>query len=136
MSIAFLTLILGFLLGKSTSDRAHLIRDHLKRQNEADSVGSRCEYDFDKTAAELVSMARTEMMKNFKELYSDQHSTINNHIMDSFNQCLQLKNRTHTHQKVHETFEVFLKSFIDEEFTSFRTCIEGLKEVLRKINKN
>jgi hypothetical protein len=134
MSIAFLTLILGFLLGKSTSDRHHLMRDHLKRQNEADSIASRCKTDFDKTEAELMSIARTEMTKNFTDTYSEQYSTINNQIAESFNQCL--KNRTQAHQNLNESFEHFLRSFIDEESNFFYTCFDGLKPLLRKINKD
>lgn len=136
MSIAFLTMILGFLLGKSTSDRHHLIRDHLKRQNEADSIASQCPHDFDKTEAELMSIARTEMGKNFTEIYADQYAAFNNQIAESFTQCLQLRNRTQTHQDVNESFEHFLKSFLDEESRLFYSCFDNLKPVLRKINKD
>lgn len=129
MSIAFLTLILGFLLGKSTSDRHHLIREHNRRQNE---LILRSPQDIDKIEIALINSAKAKLSTVFEEYYLEQHLTINKQLKENLTQCID----STTFDTSQEDLEDFLRHLIREEYNSFIKCADNLIKFLQNIQRN
>jgi 2-methylisocitrate lyase-like PEP mutase family enzyme len=131
MSIAFLTLILGFLLGKSTSDRYHVIKDH-KRQTELLLRLSQGGNDIDKIEDALITMVRAKLLTNFKEYYSDHHFEVNNLMKNNFTSCMHTSLNFNTSQ---EDFEDFTRHLIREEQKSFIKCADNLNHFVQNLQE-
>lgn len=126
MSIAFLTLIIGFLLGKSTSDRHHAIKDN-RRQNELAHRSS--ENDIEKVENALILVAKSKLLTNFKEYYDNQPNDVNTKLKQNFTNCMDA-----TSVNIYQAnLEDFLSNLIREEFVSFITCADSLKKFLQDL---
>lgn len=129
MSIAFLTLILGFLLGKSTSDRFHAMRDQ-KRQSELLLRTSQSRSDVDKIEDALINIVVAKLSTNFKEFYSDHHSEVNDQMKQNFTNCMNTSFNTSQ-----EDFEDFSRHLIREEYNSLIKCTKILQVFVQNLQE-
>lgn len=126
MSIAFLTLILGFLLGKSTTERHQLIREHNKRLL---TTTVHRDSDIDNIENALITIVRAKLSTNFNEYYSDHHLMINSEMKQSFTNCIAATS-FNTSQ---DDLEDFTRHLVREEFNSFMMCADNLIKFLQNI---
>lgn len=125
MSIAFLMMILGFLLGKSTSDRHHSVREHLRQQNEVNRQD-----DIVKIENALVDFAAFKTPTNVKTFYNENYDDFQEHIKEHFVQCLDTSYQNTTV----DSLEEFVKYFVREEYKNFKLCAYNLKDFLSDVH--
>lgn len=128
MSIAFLSLIGGFLLGKSTSDRYHLIREH-KRQNELLQRASLADSDIDDIEARLSGIVRAKLSTNFKDYYAEQYLLVNSQLQQNFTGCIA----DTAFNASRDDLEEFSRHLIRDQYNSFIKCADILKTFLQDI---
>lgn len=125
LSIGFITLILGFLLGKSTADRHHALKDHKRLQNSRSSLGGT---DIEKIEHALLSVASAKLLSTtFNEYYSSNTSTVNNQLKNHFTNCIQSTFLNASQ----DNLEIFLSHLLNEEYRSFIKCSDDLKTFLQ-----
>lgn len=130
LSIGFITLILGFLLGKSTSERHFALKEHTRLQKELLHRSSLGENEAEKIENALLSLAKVKLSStNFKEYYNDQPTIINNQLKQNFTNCIS----SATFNTSQENLETFLSHLIQEEYNSFLKCSDDLKTFLQNI---
>lgn len=130
MSIAFLTLILGFLLGKSTSDRFHHFKEHNKRLSDEllhrESPGAS---EMERIENAFAGIVRAKLLTNFNEYYSDSNQVVNNQIKQNFTSCIASTSFNTSLLDLEE----FTKHLIREEYNSFIKCADVLKQFVQNI---
>lgn len=82
MSLAFVALIAGFLLGKSTSDQ-----HHLRKTNEMNSELTFSEHCFDKLKNAMAKASQEHTSTKLLELYSDNFDV--NSQLQNFTVCME-----------------------------------------------
>lgn len=118
----------GFLLGKFTSDRHHLVREKVRIQNEVKPMN---EID---NVYKLFD-ASTKLSPIFQETYLNNYEQINDQFKINFTSCLSNSlSNTNTNTSGSHLGE-FLKSLIKNEFDNFISCskkvnlyLDNLKE--------
>lgn len=128
LSIAFLMLIVGFLLGKSTSDRHHSLKVH-NRHNVSFNGMFKEDERMKKIEQDLKDIAKEKLMAGFKEIYSDQYLLINNQLKDRFQSCINSTN----FDTSGEDLEGILVDLITVQHESFIKCIDDLEKFLKNI---
>lgn len=126
MSIAFLTLIAGFLLGKSTSDRYHLMKEH-RRQTEL--LHRQSIADIDQIELAISNIVKAKLTTNFKDYYADQYQLVNSQLKQNFSNCIA----DTTLNTSLDDFNEFSRHLIREEYNSFIKCADILKTFLQDI---
>lgn len=129
MSIAFLCLILGFLLGKSTSDRHHLLREQKRVSEELSNRAKSSELD--KIENALISTVRTKLSTNFDDFYSNQSTEVNTQLKQNFTLCIT--NTSSFEIQSQDNLEDFTKQLIREGFNSFIKCANTLRKFLENL---
>lgn len=125
MSVAFLTLVLGFLFGKSTSDRHHLIRENNRKQNGLLLEKS----DIDKIEASLLVAANAKMSTSFNESYSERYQEINTLLQQHWLDCIGMPTFNTTIDELGD----FVKQIVRQEYNNFINCSESLNLFLQGI---
>lgn len=131
MSIAFITLIFGFLLGKFTSDRNYIIKEKHKHQQEVTSRPSQSsQNDMDKLISSVIDAAREKLTtnSNFKEEYlkGEGAKKIVSSLGNNFTTCLS----EFRFDSEEEDLEDFLRHLLKKYYDSFENCVKELRTIL------
>jgi hypothetical protein len=129
MSIAFVTLIFGFLLGKFTSDRNHLIKENYRRQAEITHRPVVMQNEVDKIINSVIEAARRKLSTNFKEQYYKEHEGANQYttmLSHNFTECIgEIK-----YESEEEDLEDFIKHMLRNYYDLFVKCARDLRKIL------
>lgn len=134
MSIAFITLIFGFLLGKFTADRNHIIRDNHKRQNEIAHRPAVMQSEIDKVINSVIDAAKIKQLTNLKEHYSKETNNDEEGAKrylkffgENFTSCL----REVTYENhIDKNLEDFMSSLLRNYYNVYLKCARELRGVL------
>lgn len=120
MSIAFITLIFGFLLGKFTSDRNHIIKENYKRQHDTHKTVI-AQNEVDKLINSVIDAAKTN--------YKDHTEGTKNakYFERNFTNCL-IDDNSHDH--LDEDFDDFLSHFLRHYYDMYLKCANDLRKTL------
>lgn len=129
MSIAFLTLIAGFLLGKSTSDRYHLMKEHRRQTELLHRPPSSADSDIDRIELAFSVVVKAKLTTNFKDYYADQYQLVNSQLKQKFSNCTADTTLNTSLDDLNE----FSRHLIREEYNSFIKCADILKTFLHDI---
>ncbi|KAG5683622.1 hypothetical protein PVAND_012895 [Polypedilum vanderplanki] len=129
MSIAFIALIFGFLLGKFTSDRNHIIKE--KRPTIHKPLVM--ENEIEKVINTVVRAARIREMTNYKEQHSkeeeendDDAKSFLSFYRTNFTNCLS----DVTNDNLDDTLEDFLHNLLTEHYKIYLKCARELENIL------
>lgn len=130
MSIAFITLIFGFLLGKFTSDRNHLIKENYRRQHDVTYRPQVTISEVDKLINNVVDTAREKLTSDssFKEQYFKEEGAkkIVTTLRTNFTSCLS----KFTVDVDEEDLEDFLRHILRNSYNLYLTCANNLRNIL------
>lgn len=130
MSIAFITLILGFLLGKFTSDRNHLIKENYKRQQEVNYRPQATQNEVDLLINSVIDAVREKLSTSstFKEqlLKEEGGKKIAASLGRNFTSCLN----EFAFESEEEDLEDFLKHLLRTSYNFYVKCAKELKSIL------
>jgi hypothetical protein len=131
MSIAFITLIFGFLLGKFTSDRNHLIKENYRRMHDTKPPQN----EVDKLINSLSEVAKNfnveQFSKDHNKNYDSEATAINMHkiMHNNFTNCLSDVNYEQLSETI-EDLDDFLKHMLRNYYENFKKCVTNLRKVL------
>lgn len=130
MSVAFITLIFGFLLGKFTSDRNHLIKENYKRQHDVTYRPQVTLSEVDKLINNVLDSAREKLStdSSFKEQYFNEEGAkkIVSTLRNNFTNCLS----EFTIDVEEEDLEDFLRHILRNSYNLFLKCANDLRIIL------
>lgn len=130
MSIAFITLIFGFLLGKFTSDRNHFIKEsNYKRQQEVTHRPQITQNEVDILISSVINAAQEKLSTNsFKEQYFKEDGAKNfvSSLGGNFTTCLNEFSFDHNE----EDLEDFLKHLLENSYKLYVKCVKELRSNL------
>lgn len=130
MSVAFIALILGFLLGKFTSDRNQLIKENYKRQHDVTYRPQVTLSEVDKLINSVIETAREKLStdSNFKEQYFMEEGAkkIVTTLRTNFTGCLS----EFSIDLEEEDLEDFLRHILKNSYNLFLKCANELKVIL------
>lgn len=121
----------GFLLGKFTSDRHHLVREKVRIQNEVKSIN-----EIENVYKLFVaSTSSSKLLPEFQETYLINYEQINDQFKVNFTSCLTNSfSNTETNTSSSNLRE-FLKSLIKNEFDNFISCSKKVNLYLDNLNR-
>lgn len=130
MSVAFIALIFGFLLGKFTSDRNHLIKENFKRQHDVTYRPQVTLSEVDKLINSVLESAREKLStdSSFKEQYFKDEgakkivSTLRSNFTSCFNEI--------TTEPEDEDLEDFLRHILRNSYNLYLKCANDLRIIL------
>jgi hypothetical protein len=129
MSVAFITLIFGFLLGKFTSDRNHLIKENYKRQHEV-TYRPQTINEVDKLISSVIDAAREKLSggSDFKEQYFKEEGAkrVVSALGKNFTTCLT----EFSFDVEEEDLEDFLKHILRNYYNLYLKCANDLRTIL------
>jgi hypothetical protein len=129
MSVAFITLIFGFLLGKFTSDRNHLIKENYKRQHEVTDRPQTVN-EVDKLISSVIDAARERMSTSseFKEQYFKDEGAkkVVSALGKNFTTCF----KEFLIDDDEEDLEDFLKHILRNYYNLYLKCANELRSIL------
>lgn len=130
MSIAFITLIFGFLLGKFTSDRNHIIKENLKRQQELSHKTVVAQSEVDRLIDSVIEAAQFKLTTNFKEQYLSEHgaSKYHNYLEQNFTSCINGVSRDTSQDDLAD----FLNNLLRNYYKIYIKCSKELRNILLK----
>lgn len=129
MSVAFITLIFGFLLGKFTSDRNQLIKENFKRQHDV-THRPQVITEVDKLINNVLDTAREKLSSDnsFKEQYLKDEGAkqIVSTLRNNFTNCLS----EFTVDSDKEDLEDFLRHILRNSYNLYLKCANGLNKLI------
>jgi hypothetical protein len=130
MSVAFITLIFGFLLGKFTSDRNQLIKENYKRQHDVTYRPQVTVSEVDKLIKNVLEAAREKLStdNSFKEQYFKDGGAkkILSTLRSNFTSCLS----EFAIDFEEEDLEDFLRHILRNSYNLYLKCANDLRNTL------
>lgn len=129
MSIAFITLIFGFLLGKFTSDRNHLIKENHRRQNEMTHRTIVSQSEVDRVIDSVREAAQFKLTTNFEDqsVDSDQGaSKYFTYLGRNFTTCINHV----TYDTSKDDLTDFLDNLLRNHYKIYLKCSRDLQKIL------
>lgn len=130
MSVAFIALIFGFLLGKFTSDRNHLIKENYKRQHDVTHRPQMTFSEVDKLINSVIETAREKLSTDisFKEQYFKDEGAkkIVTTLRSNFTSCL----KEFSADSEEEDLEDFLRQILRSSYNLYLKCVNELRIIL------
>ena len=131
MSVAFLTLIVGFLLGKFTSDRNQMIKENFKRQHDVTHKPQMIISEVDKLINSVIETARDKLTtesSNLKEQYlqEDGPKKITEMLRHNFTTCLG----EFSVDNEEDDLEDFLRHILRNSYDLYLDCTRELRKIL------
>lgn len=124
MSIAFVALILGFLLGKFTSDRNHIIKESIRRKSELSHRTVVPQNEVDRMIDFVNEGAQFKLTTNFKDqLDSEQVAKkYTNNLRSNFSTCICQNNFDASTDDLAE----FLSNLLRYHYKNYLKCTKDL----------
>lgn len=129
MSIAFIALIFGFLLGKFTSDRNHIIKENQRR---LDTVHRTIvtQSEVDRMIDSVAEAAQFKLTTNFKEQYASEQgaNSYHSYLGQNFTSCI---NQVTYDISNHDLVD-FLNNLLKNYYKIYLKCSRDLRNILLK----
>uniref|UniRef100_A0A336MUP7 CSON007479 protein n=1 Tax=Culicoides sonorensis TaxID=179676 RepID=A0A336MUP7_CULSO len=116
LSVAFCTMICGFLLGKFVSDRHHHIRQLTLEQSR------------NANANQIKSILAEPALKFIESQQTVTHADQNEQLWREFIGCMQQQNFDYS-----ERLDKFVIKFIDQQFRVLNKCLHSLEKFLNRL---